>query len=202
MDFNERLAERQKGAALLASPAKSFASTVLDKLWKRVTRGGNLVDLGRRDPPSAADNGKETALCGGVFQPSLYGQGGNQTPQAITAMEGLQDQLGSLNDLATAPDMLSKLALSGVPGAGDLVSAADKGTLLNATAEADVPLLTRSASGAEAGENSCRGRIWIISSFGSCDHPAAAMRSETIPNEAPHRIRYGAEELQRHLGGG
>lgn len=55
----------------------------------------------------------------------------------ITAMEGLQDQLGSLNDLATAPDMLSKLALSGVPGAGDLVSAADKGTLLNATAEAD-----------------------------------------------------------------
>lgn len=64
------------------------------------------------------------------------------------------------------------------------------------------PLLTRSASGAEAGENSYRGRIWLISSFGSCDHPAAAMRSETIPNEAPHRIRYGAEELQRHLGGG
>lgn len=193
----------KKGAALLASPAKSFASTVLDKLWKRVTRGGNLVDLDDETRHQLRITAKKLRYAAEFSALSVWARRKpNATSDLSGRWEGLQDQLGSLNDLATAPDMLSKLALSGVPGAGDLVSAADKGTLLNATAEADVPLLTRSASGAEAGENSCRGRIWIISSFGSCDHPAAAMRSETIPNEAPHRIRYGAEELQRHLGGG
>lgn len=63
----------KKGAALLASPAKSFASTVLDKLWKRVTRGGNLVDLD-----------DETR------------QGGNQTPQAIYQGDGRDFRINSV----------------------------------------------------------------------------------------------------------
>ncbi|WP_192924538.1 CHAD domain-containing protein [Sinorhizobium meliloti] len=122
----------KKGAALLASPAKSFASTVLDKLWKRVTRGGNLVDLDDEARHQLRITAKKLRYAAGMGKAET-----KRHKRFITAMEGLQDQLGSLNDLATAPDMLSKLALSGVPAAGDLVSAADKGTLLNATAEAD-----------------------------------------------------------------
>ncbi|WP_234844012.1 CHAD domain-containing protein [Sinorhizobium meliloti] len=135
MDFNERLAERQKGAALLASPAKSFVSTVLDKLWKRVTRGGNLVYLDDEARHQLRITAKKLRYSAEFFSPLCMET--KRHKRFIMAMEGLQDQLGSLNDLATAPDMLSKLALSGVPGAGDLVSAADKGTLLNATAEAE-----------------------------------------------------------------
>ncbi|MGH0297938.1 CHAD domain-containing protein [Sinorhizobium meliloti] len=128
----------KKGAALLASPAKSFASTVLDKLWKRVTRGGNLVDLDDEARHQLRITAKKLRYAAEFFSPLCMGKAETKRHQRfITAMEGLQDQLGSLNDLATAPDMLSKLALSGVPAAGDLVSAADKGTLLNATAEAD-----------------------------------------------------------------
>lgn len=51
-------------------------------------------------------------------------------------MEDLQDQLGSLNDLATAPDMLAAMELSDVAGAQDLFSADDKSKLLEHAAEA------------------------------------------------------------------
>lgn len=54
----------------------------------------------------------------------------------ITAMEDLQDQLGSLNDLATAPDMLAALELSDVAGAKDLFRAEDKSKFLEDAAGA------------------------------------------------------------------
>ncbi|WP_327436670.1 CHAD domain-containing protein [Sinorhizobium meliloti] len=52
----------------------------------------------------------------------------------LVAMEGLQDQLGSL--LATAPDMLSKLDLTNMAGAEDLFSADDKERLLHDAVDA------------------------------------------------------------------
>lgn len=51
-------------------------------------------------------------------------------------MEDLQDQLGGLNDLATAADMLAALELSDVAGAKDLYSADDKSKLLKEAAKA------------------------------------------------------------------
>ncbi|WP_246749933.1 CHAD domain-containing protein [Mesorhizobium caraganae] len=54
----------------------------------------------------------------------------------ITAMKDLQDQLGSLNDLATAADMLAALELSDVAGAKDLFSAEVKSKFLEDAAEA------------------------------------------------------------------
>lgn len=51
-------------------------------------------------------------------------------------MEGLQDQLGSLNDLATAPGMLAELELTHTAGAEDLFNADDKEKLLHDAAEA------------------------------------------------------------------
>ena len=69
------------------------------------------------------------------FEP-LYKAHAKRHRRFITAMSGLQDELGSLNDLATAPDMLSALGLSDVVGAEDLFSADDKAKLLHQAAEA------------------------------------------------------------------
>lgn len=54
----------------------------------------------------------------------------------ITAMSALQDHLGSLNDLATAPDTLAALDLSDVVGAEALFSVGDKAKRLHDAAEA------------------------------------------------------------------
>lgn len=65
------------------------------------------------------------------------------------AFEGLQDYLGSLNNLATAPDMLSQLELSEVTGSEDLFSAADKEKMLQDAGEAHESLVDTRASGVE-----------------------------------------------------
>lgn len=68
------------------------------------------------------------------FEP-LYKAHAKRHRRFITAMSGLQDELGSLNDLATAPVMLSSLGPSDVGGAEDLFNADDKTRLLNQAAE-------------------------------------------------------------------
>lgn len=127
MDFNERLAERQKGRGVARQPSKDFRLYCPGQALEEVTRGGNLVDLDDEARHQLRITAKKLRYAAEFFSPLCMGKAETKRHKRfITAMEGLQDQLGSLNDLATAPDMLSKLALSGVPGAGDLVSAADK----------------------------------------------------------------------------
>ncbi|ASY71188.1 inorganic triphosphatase [Sinorhizobium fredii] len=124
--------------ALLVQPARRFASKKLDRLWKKVAKGGSgLIDLDDEARHELRISAKKLRYAAEFFGP-LYAN--RKEPKRykrfITAMEGLQDQLGSLNDLATAPDMLSKLDLSDVAGAEDLFSAADKEKLLHDAAEA------------------------------------------------------------------
>lgn len=51
-------------------------------------------------------------------------------------MTGFQDQLRSLNDLVTIPEILSRLRLLDVAGAKELFCVGDKVTLLHNAAEA------------------------------------------------------------------
>jgi inorganic triphosphatase YgiF len=128
----------QAGASLLLQPSRDFASTVLDRLWRKVARGGsNLIDLDDETRHELRITAKKLRYAAEFFG-SLYDSKAQtrRHKRFIAAMEGLQDQLGSLNDLATAPDMLSELDLSNVAGAEDLVSAADKDKLLHDAAEA------------------------------------------------------------------
>ncbi len=48
----------------------------------------------------------------------------------VAALEGLQDHLGALNDLATAPDVLARLGVSDNPGAAVLLAPGNKKVLL------------------------------------------------------------------------
>ncbi|WP_240545142.1 CHAD domain-containing protein [Sinorhizobium fredii] len=128
----------ETGAALLVRPSRKFASTVLDKLWKKVARGGrNLIDLDDETRHELRISAKKLRYAAEFFGP-LYESKTEAKRQKrfIIAMEGLQDQLGSLNDLATAPGMLAELELTHTAGAEDLFNADDKEKLLHDAAEA------------------------------------------------------------------
>jgi CHAD domain-containing protein len=126
------------GAALLAQPSRDFASSVLDKLWKKVVKGGsNLTDLDDEARHELRISAKKLRYAAEFFGP-LY-ESKRETKRHnrfLVAMEGLQDQLGSLNDLATAPVMLSKLDLTNMAGAEELFSADDKEKLLHDAVDA------------------------------------------------------------------
>ncbi|WP_370057291.1 CYTH and CHAD domain-containing protein [Sinorhizobium fredii] len=128
----------EMGEALLVEPARNFASNVLDRLWKKVAKGGNnLIDLDDESRHELRISAKKLRYAAEFFGSLYHSKAETQRHKKfITAMEGLQDQLGSLNDLATAPDLLSKLDLTNMTGAEDLFSAADKEKLLDDAAEA------------------------------------------------------------------
>ncbi|WP_348642920.1 inorganic triphosphatase [Mesorhizobium sp. B2-8-9] len=118
--------------------SRDFASDVFDKLWKKVAKGGsNLIDADDETRHKVRIAAKKLRYAAEFFEP-LY----NSKTEAkrhrrfIEAMKGLQDQLGSLNDIATAPDMLAALELSDLDGAKDLFSADEKSKLLKHAAEA------------------------------------------------------------------
>ncbi len=113
-----------------------FASGVFDKLWKKVAKGGDdLVDADDETRHEVRIAAKKLRYAAEFFEP-LYKAQAKRHRRFITAMSGLQDELGSLNDLATASDTLSALGLSDVEGTDNLVSADDKAKLLQQAAEA------------------------------------------------------------------
>ncbi|MGI0524106.1 CHAD domain-containing protein [Rhizobium giardinii] len=128
----------QRGEALRLQPAKDFAAGVLDKLWKKVAKGGrNLIDLDDEARHELRIVAKKLRYAAEFFGP-LYNskKETKRSKRFLVALEDLQDHLGSLNDLATAPAMLSQLDLSQVAGADDLFSAADKEKLLREAGQA------------------------------------------------------------------
>ncbi|BCH12845.1 inorganic triphosphatase (plasmid) [Mesorhizobium sp. 131-3-5] len=118
--------------------SRDFASGVFDKLWKKVAKGGNnLVDANDETRHEVRIAAKKLRYAAEFFEP-LYESKAEAKRHRwfIEAMKGLQDQLGSLNDIATAPDMLAALELSDVAGAKDLFSTEDKFKLLEDAEEA------------------------------------------------------------------
>ena len=128
----------QSDETLHEQSSRDFAVDVFDKFWKKVAKGGKkLTDADDETRHEVRIAAKKLRYAAEFFEP-LY----KSMPEAkrhqrfITAMKGLQDQLGSLNDLATASDMLAELELSDVTGAKDLYSSEEKSKLLEDAAEA------------------------------------------------------------------
>ncbi|MCV9966757.1 inorganic triphosphatase [Pararhizobium sp. BT-229] len=122
----------EKGEALRLQPSTDFPAGVLDKLWTKVAKGGrNLTDLDDEARHELRIVAKKLRYAAEFFGP-LYKstREAKRSKRFLVALEGLQDYLGNLNDLATAPAMLSQLELSEVTGAEDLFSASDKEKLL------------------------------------------------------------------------
>src|SRR3546814_18410767 len=59
----------------------------------------------------------------------------------VAALEGVQDKLGALNDLATAPQLLEQLGLADDPDAARLLAGGKRKALLAAAAAAHVDLI-------------------------------------------------------------
>ncbi|TIT71409.1 MAG: CHAD domain-containing protein, partial [Mesorhizobium sp.] len=97
----------------------------------------NLIDADDETRHKVRIAAKKLRYAAEFFEPLYNGKAeAKRHRRFIEAMKGLQDHLGSLNDIATAPDMLAALELSDVTGADDLFSGEDKSKLLKDAAEA------------------------------------------------------------------
>ncbi|WP_244662133.1 CHAD domain-containing protein [Mesorhizobium huakuii] len=128
----------QTDETLHEQSSRDFASGVFDRLWKKVAKGGNnLIDADDETRHEVRIAAKKLRYAAEFFEPLYKSKAeAKRHRRFIMAMKDLQDQLGSLNDLATAPDMLAALALSDVAGATDLFRSEDKSKLLEDAAEA------------------------------------------------------------------
>lgn len=136
----------QSRAALCRQPSRDFATTVLDKLWKKVAKGGtNLVDADDETRHRLRIAAKKLRYAAEFFEPLFESKAETKRYRRfIKVVAGFQDQLGILNDLATALDTLSALKLLDVAGAESLVDAGDKAKLLHDAAKAhDAVVLTK-----------------------------------------------------------
>ncbi|WP_192258578.1 CYTH and CHAD domain-containing protein [Mesorhizobium caraganae] len=128
----------QTDETLHEQSSQDFASGVFDKLWKKVAkRGNNLIDADDETRHEVRIAAKKLRYAAEFFEPLYKSKAETKRHRRfITAMKDLQDQLGNLNDLATAPHMLAALELSDVAGAKDIFSAEDKSKFLEDAAEA------------------------------------------------------------------
>jgi inorganic triphosphatase YgiF len=132
-----------EGQDLRNLPVREFATQILDRFRKKVKAHGRdleeLDDEARHEVRKAAKKLRYAA----EFYASLYGskQGRRRRKRFLSALEALQDQLGALNDLATAPRLLKGLGLADTPDAQALLGARKKSRLLSDAAEAHDALL-------------------------------------------------------------
>ena len=119
-------------------PARDFAARVLDRYRRRVKRKGRdlagLDDDARHEVRKSAKKLRYAA----EFFAGLFERKGEKRrhKRFVKALEALQDQLGALNDLATAPEVLTRLGIAESDGAAELMTHGKKGRLIEAAADA------------------------------------------------------------------
>jgi inorganic triphosphatase YgiF len=124
-------------------PSRQFAVTALDRFRRKVKKGGR--DLGGADDHARHEVRKDvkklryaTDFFAGLFDGKREKR---RHKRFIAALQDIQDRLGALNDLATAPQMLEKLGLADDPDASRLLASGKKKTLLIAAADAHDELM-------------------------------------------------------------
>lgn len=127
------------------APAREFAAEALHALRRRVSKRGRSLptqaDAERHEVRKAAKRLRYGAeFLGSVFtgkkRARRYGK-------FVGSLETLQDRLGALNDMATAPTVLDRLGLRDAPGAKSLLAHRKKSKMIDAAAEAYDDLLDR-----------------------------------------------------------
>lgn len=119
-------------------PARAFAITALDRFRRKVKKDGR--DLARADDEMRHEVRKDAKKLryAAEFFASLFERKREKRryKRFIAALEALQDQLGALNDIATAPEMLEKLGVAGDPDAPRLLAKGQNKKLLQAAEDA------------------------------------------------------------------
>jgi len=119
-------------------PARNFAAAALDRFRRKVKKQGR--DLEATDDETRHEVRKDAKKLryASEFFASLFDakRERRRYKRFIAALEDLQDQLGSLNDLATAPEVIRTLGLEDDPDAEVLLAGGRRRSLITAAAEA------------------------------------------------------------------
>lgn len=121
-----------------AKPATDLAVAALDRLWRKVRKGGRKLaeadDEARHDLRKTAKKLRyATEFLGPLFHRKRQRR---RYRKFLKALEDLLDRLGALNDLATVPRILRELELAADPRAASLLAEREKAPLIAATTEA------------------------------------------------------------------
>ena len=125
-------------AEVRQQPARDFATAALDRYRRKVKKDGrNLVQVNDEARHEVRKDAKKLRYAAEFFArvfPSKPEK--RRLKRFIAALEELQDELGALNDLATAPQVLAKLGVADDPGASALLGKDKKKVLLEGAADA------------------------------------------------------------------
>lgn len=119
-------------------PARDFAAKALDRYRRKVKRKGrNLERLDDEARHEVRKSAKKLRYAAEFFA-ALFERKPEKRrhKRFIEALETLQDELGALNDLATAPEVLKRLGIAKSPGADALLAHDKKAKLVEAAADA------------------------------------------------------------------
>ena len=123
--------------------ARLFAAEALDRFRRKVKKQGRdlaeLDDEARHEVRKAA---KKLRYASEFFR-ALFDDKRQRRryKRFVSALEELQDRLGALNDLVTAPSLLERIRLIDAPGAAVLIAASNKRKLLDTAADAHAALV-------------------------------------------------------------
>lgn len=124
------------GAGPAGLPAREFADQALDRARRKVRkRGRGLADLDDEARHELRKSAKKLRYAAEFYRGLYRGKRERKRyKRFLAALEALQDQLGALNDLVTAPRLLAELGLGGDRDAERLVGLDAKPDLLRAAA--------------------------------------------------------------------
>ena len=126
------------GDANREQSARKFAIKALNRFRRKVKKDGR--DLAKADDGVRHELRKDSKKLryAAEFFASLFESNGEKRhyKRFVRALQSLQDQLGSLNDLATAPAVLEKLGMTNDVDARELLASGKKKNLLRAAEKA------------------------------------------------------------------
>lgn len=119
-------------AAMREKPARVFAASALTRFRGKVAKGGrNMAALDDPARHEVRKDAKKLRYASDFFAPIV-----GSKKRFTAALADLQEQLGALNDLATAPGLLVDLGIARDPGAEALLSHGRRKPLLAAAVAA------------------------------------------------------------------
>jgi len=119
-------------------PVRDFSGAALDRIRRKVKKDGRKLATTHDEARHTVRKDAKKLRYASEFFASLFDdkRARKRHKRFLAALEGLQDELGALNDLATAPDELRKLGLEDDVEAQALLGDGRKKALLSAAAEA------------------------------------------------------------------
>jgi triphosphatase len=127
------------------TPARQFAAETLHEQFRRVSKRGRSLATQADEERHEVRKTAKRLRYGVEFLGSLFPgkKRARRYGKFMRSLEKLQDQLGALNDMATAPMVLDRLGLRDDPGAKSLLAHRKKSKIIDAADEAYDDLVDR-----------------------------------------------------------